>query len=214
MPSAQLKLNPLTLVTLQSPELMNGSRLHRYPSLYQLNTRENHDEPRAGVTFALQKHQAAAVLTYLCSGLRFFHEGQFERVPIHLDRQPAEPGEPILRDSSARLLDCVDRPGDRGRGLGLLEAALAWGANRTYDCFVCLAWYTQGIPPLVVVNCAPNQSQRYLRFPFDEIRGQTLRTLDLLSSVVYQHAGEELVLGGMFFDLPAWGYHAFKLETR
>jgi hypothetical protein len=78
MPSAQRKLNPLTLVTLQSPDRMNGSHPHRYPSLYQLNTRENHDELRAAATFTLQKHQAAAVLTYWCPGLRFFHERQFE----------------------------------------------------------------------------------------------------------------------------------------
>src|SRR5271170_2107095 len=33
---------------------------------------ENHDEPRAAATFPPGAHQAAAVLTYLCPGLRFF----------------------------------------------------------------------------------------------------------------------------------------------
>ena len=37
---------------------------------------ENHDEPRAASTFAPEVHAAAAVLTYLSPGLRFFHQGQ------------------------------------------------------------------------------------------------------------------------------------------
>jgi glycosidase len=36
---------------------------------------ENHDEPRAAAIFTPEIHRAAAVLTYLCLGLRFFHDG-------------------------------------------------------------------------------------------------------------------------------------------
>jgi hypothetical protein len=36
---------------------------------------ENHDEPRAAATFAPGKHEAAAVITFLSPGLRFFHQG-------------------------------------------------------------------------------------------------------------------------------------------
>ncbi len=39
---------------------------------------ENHDEPRAAATFSLEVHQAAAVISFLSPGLRFFHQGQFE----------------------------------------------------------------------------------------------------------------------------------------
>jgi hypothetical protein len=39
---------------------------------------ENHDEPRAAATFAPGIHEAAAVITFLTPGLRFFHQGQFE----------------------------------------------------------------------------------------------------------------------------------------
>jgi glycosidase len=37
---------------------------------------ENHDEPRAAATFAPDRHAAAAALTFLSPGLRFFHQGQ------------------------------------------------------------------------------------------------------------------------------------------
>ena len=55
---------------------------------------ENHDEPRAAATFAPGIHQAAAVITFLTPGLRFFHQGQREgkraRIPTHLGRGPVE----------------------------------------------------------------------------------------------------------------------------
>ncbi|HME24536.1 MAG TPA: alpha-amylase family glycosyl hydrolase, partial [Acetobacteraceae bacterium] len=39
---------------------------------------ENHDEPRAAAEFPWPQHQAAAVVSFLSPGLRFFHQGQFE----------------------------------------------------------------------------------------------------------------------------------------
>jgi alpha amylase-like protein len=51
---------------------------------------ENHDEPRAAATFDPPLHEAAAIITYLTPGLRFFHQGQFEgrkkRISPHLVR--------------------------------------------------------------------------------------------------------------------------------
>src|SRR5688572_23507044 len=56
---------------------------------------ENHDEPRVAATFATDVHEAAAVITYLTPGLRFFHQGQFlgykKRISPHLGRGPDEP---------------------------------------------------------------------------------------------------------------------------
>ena len=49
---------------------------------------ENHDEPRAAAIFPPGIHRAAAVLTFLSPGLRFFHQGEREgkrvRIPMHL----------------------------------------------------------------------------------------------------------------------------------
>src|SRR5918995_328777 len=39
---------------------------------------ENHDEPRAAATFPAGIHEAAAVITFLSPGLRFFHQGEFQ----------------------------------------------------------------------------------------------------------------------------------------
>src|SRR4029079_12303001 len=37
---------------------------------------ENHDEQRAAAEFSEETHEAAAMLTFLSPGLRFFHQGQ------------------------------------------------------------------------------------------------------------------------------------------
>ncbi len=71
---------------------------------------ENHDEPRAAATFPPELQEAAAVVTFLSPGLRFFHQGQFEgrrkRISPHLVRGPHEPIDPrleaVLRPAAGR----------------------------------------------------------------------------------------------------------------
>ena len=69
---------------------------------------ENHDEPRAAATFPPDIHEAAAVITFLSPGLRFFHQGQFEgrtkRISPHLVRAPAEAVDERLKRFYERLL--------------------------------------------------------------------------------------------------------------
>jgi Alpha amylase, catalytic domain len=179
---------------------------------------ENHDEPRAAATFAPKMHEAAAVLTYLCPGLRFFHDGQFEgrakKVPVHLGRRPAEPVELSLSDFYSRLLNVVHGPDAQRGKWRLLDCTPAWEGNWTSDCFVCFAWQEPGNAPLVVaVNYAPNQSQCYVRLPFEELRGHTVRVQGLKSPAAYERDGDELVSRGLYLDMPPWGYHVFRLAT-
>ena len=75
---------------------------------------ENHDEPRAAATFAPGVHEAAAVITFLSPGLRFFHQGQFEgrrkRISPHLCRGPAEPADQQLEQFYDRLRTVLRQP--------------------------------------------------------------------------------------------------------
>jgi glycosidase len=75
---------------------------------------ENHDEPRAAATFAPGMHEAAAVVSYLSPGLRFFHQGQFEgrkkRISPHLVRAPEEPVDEGLQRFYAALLSVLRHP--------------------------------------------------------------------------------------------------------
>ena len=97
---------------------------------------ENHDEPRAASEFPWPQHQAAAIITFLSPGLRFFHQGQFEgarvRVPAHLCRGPVEPTNPEIAAFYARLLQVLKETGAFRDGAWSQIAAAA-GLARQLD---------------------------------------------------------------------------------
>jgi glycosidase len=124
---------------------------------------ENHDEPRAAATFAPEVHEAAAVITFLSPGLRFFHQGQFQgrkqRISPHLCRGPDEPVDQQLAQFYDRLLTVLRQPVVRDGQWHLLECVPAWEGNWTWDCFLAFAWQgTDGDRLLVTVNFAANPS--------------------------------------------------------
>ena len=85
-------------------------------------------------------HEAAAVITYLSPGLRFFHQGQFEnrkkRISPHLVRAPSEPIDAALRAFFARLLAVLKQSIFRKGVWRLLECVPAWDGNWSWDCFI------------------------------------------------------------------------------
>ena len=178
---------------------------------------ENHDEPRAAATFAPGMHQAAAVITYLSPGLRFFHQGQLEgrrtRISPHLVRAPLEPTDVPLQGFYNRLLGVLRHPAVRDGDWRLLECLPAWDDNWTSDCFVAWLWTTPaGERRLVAVNYAANQSQCYVRLPLDG-GDRPVRFDDLTGAVCFDRDRHDLDARGLYLDVPAWGYHVFDVTT-
>src|SRR4029450_6854317 len=159
---------------------------------------ETHDEPRAAPTFAPGMREAAAIVTFLSPGLRFFHQGQFEgrrkRISPHLVRAPKE-------GVAARA----------GRWWSVGVAA-AWEGNWTWGGFIAWSWETlSGQRRLVAVNYAGNQGQCYVRLPFPDLAGGSVALRDLMSPASYDRDGGELLSRGLYLDLPPWGYHVFDV---
>jgi hypothetical protein len=178
---------------------------------------ENHDEPRAAATFGPQMHQAAAIVTYLSPGLRFFHQGQFEgrrkRISPHLVRAPVEPTDEAVEGFYERLLAVVRETTVRDGDWRQLECAPAWDGNWTWEGFLACAWQHDDEQLLVAVNYAGNQGQCYVRLPFAHLSGRSIRLNDLMSGARYERAGSDLVSTGLYVDLPAWGYHVFDVRS-
>jgi hypothetical protein len=179
---------------------------------------ENHDEARAAATFAPEQHQAAAILTYLCPGLRFFHQGQVEgfktKVPVQLRRGPSETVNPTLHSFYDRLLGCLRSPLVHESQWRLLDTRPAWDGNWTHESFICFGWHNPRQSSLVVVvNYAPHPSQCYLSIPFGEIQERNIHLRDLMSSAKYDRARDDLLSQGLYLNVPAWGYHVFELTT-
>ena len=179
---------------------------------------ENHDEPRAAATFAPKSHEAAAVISYLSPGLRFFHQGQFEgrrkRISPHLARAPLEPTDELLQRFYDRLLLVLRQPTVRDGQWRLLECTPAWDGNWTFDCFIAWSWCgADGQQLLICVNYAGNQSQGSVPIPFPDLSGRKVRLKDLTGPASYDRDGTELVSRGLYLDLPAWGYHTFEITA-
>jgi len=178
---------------------------------------ENHDEPRAAATFTRDVHEAAAAITFLSPGLRFFHQGQLEgrtkRISPHLCRAPAERVEQALQLFYQRLLDVLRNPVLRDGNWQLLESAPAWDGNWSSDCFVAFAWQAaDGQRLLVTVNYAPHQSQCYLRLPFPDFSSRRWNLKDLMSDATYERDGDGLMSPGLYLDVGPWRYHVFELK--
>jgi hypothetical protein len=179
---------------------------------------ENHDEPRAASTFDPAVHEAAAVITFLSPGLRFFHQGQFDgkraRISPHLVRGPHEPPDGRLRSFYDRLLAVLQLPAVRNGSWRLMDCRSAWDGNPTWDCFIASAWEGPGRESvLVTVNYAPHQSQCYIPLADSTFRGKSVRLKDLMSEVSYDRDGNDLLDRGLYLDVPPWGYHVFEVSV-
>jgi glycosidase len=180
---------------------------------------ENHDEPRAAAAFPHGVHEAAAVITFLSPGLRFFHEGQFtgrkKRISPHLGRRPDEPVDADLAKFYDRLLTVLRQPVVRTGRWQLLDCRPAWDGNWTWDCFLAFSWQGSAEERLLVaVNFAPNQSQCYVRLPFPDLGNHPWRLRDLLGDAAYDREGNDLQARGLYLDVPPWRASVFSLSQR
>jgi hypothetical protein len=176
---------------------------------------ENHDEPRAAAAFSPGVHEAAAAITFLSPGLRFFHQGQFEgrkiRISPHLGRGPCEPTNETVRQFYGRLLAVLRQPVLRDGQWQLLECAPAWEGNWTWDCFVAFLWQGPGDERLLAaVNYAPHQSQCRVRLPFADLAGRQWRLQDHIGSAAYDRDGNDLQIQGLYLDMSPWQTAAFS----
>jgi hypothetical protein len=176
---------------------------------------ENHDEPRAAAAFASAKEKAAAVVTSTLPGARMFHEGQFEgrkvRLPVFLGRRPPEPVNEELRGFYDKLLAAIDSPVFRDGQWQLCDHA-GWPDNQSFVNLVAWTWIKDDKRFLIVVNLSDSASQGLIQVPWGDRGGKTWRLTDLLSGVVFDRAGREMLSPGLYVDFGPWGYNLFWCE--
>ncbi|MBI3409904.1 MAG: alpha-amylase [Planctomycetes bacterium] len=179
---------------------------------------ENHDEPRAAAAFPRDRHLAAATVTYLLPGLRFFHEGQLEgrqkRVPMHLGRRPAEKVDTAIQDFYEKLLAVLKNPVVRGGDWKLLDCRQAWANNPTHGGFLACSWEAPEGRLLVAVNYGATQGQCRVQLPWPGLVGKTMVFADRLSFASYEREGSEIAERGLFLDMPAYGHQVFDVKGK
>ncbi len=196
-------------------------RLHLCADLeYQeklLRFLENHDEPRAASAFPGAKEKAAAVTISTLPGARMFHEGQFEgrkvRLPVFLARRPDEPLDADLQAFYRKLLKAIARPVFRSGDWTLCERS-GWADNASFLNLVAWSWAYGGERYLVVTNLSDTRSEGQVRLPWIEGGGKTWILADLLSNVVYERNGSEMISPGLYVELEPWGYNVFDCRLK
>jgi len=179
---------------------------------------ENHDEPRACVSFDASVHRAAAVITYFIPGLRFFHQGQFEgrkkRISPHLVRAPEESPDKGIEEFYDHVLAILRKATVKSGQWQWLTCQPAWDGNGSWDAFIAHSWQGSGNERmLIAVNYSPHPSQCYVPLPFPEIRNRSVVLKDSLNPVSYIREGNDLLERGLYLDLQPWSYHVFDLEV-
>jgi hypothetical protein len=180
---------------------------------------ENHDEPRAAADFPAGMHEAAAIITFLSPGLRFFHQGQFQgrikRISPHLVRAPEEPVNETLEVFYHKLLDILHQPLFKRGTWQLLDCIPAWEGNWTNDCYIAFAWHGAGEEKmLIAVNYSSDRGQCYIRLPFYDMGGHSWLLHDLIGGIAYEREGDDLQANGLYLDEPAWKIYVFSLDIK
>jgi len=178
---------------------------------------ENHDEPRAAATFPAGMYEAAAILTFLSPGLRFFHQGQFrgrkKRISPHLVREPHESSNEVLERFYAKLLGILCQPIFRSGNWQLLHCTPAWEGNQSHDSFVSFLWEGSSEERILVfVNYAGHFSQGYVQLAFDSLEQNRWCLHDLLSDIEFTYPGDELKAKGIYFDEAPWKTYVFSMQ--
>jgi hypothetical protein len=178
---------------------------------------ENHDEARVAAEFPPEKHRAAAIITFLSPGLRFFHQGQLagrvKRISAHLARAPEELVNLELETFYEKLQSILRNPVFRYGTWNLIDPTPAWDGNGSNENFIAFAWHHNNDEKmLVIVNFSDKQSQCYIRPPLNNSGTNSWILYDLISNDFSEREGIELQEKGLYLDEPAWKVYVFRLE--
>ena len=173
---------------------------------------ENHDETRAATAFPPARQRAAALTTSTLPGARLFHEGQFEgrkvRLPVFLDRRPAEPLDNSLLTFYRTLLRAIDKPVFRD-GEWSLCALHGWPDNHSFENIVAWSWHKDADRCFIAVNLSDHPAQARIFVGWPDLSHGTWDFSDCFSGQHYDREGDELLRSGLYVDLPPWGFHFF-----
>lgn len=112
-----------------------------------------------------------------------------------------------------RLLKSVQDPVFKRGNWALVAVKPAWDDNPTWRNFIVSCWHTEGRGfRCAVVNYAPHNGQCYAELPPELLTEDAVEFHDLLGDAVYVREKGVLDSRGMYFDLPAYGFHLFQVE--
>ncbi len=178
---------------------------------------ENHDEMRAASVFPLEIHRAAAWISFLIPGLRFFHAGQEQghllKIPVQFCKSPNQVANLKLQDFYTQLLTQLKEITWKPDSWQLCHISPAWEGNSTWQDFVVFSWMDDANECwLAVIHYASGVGQCYAQIPGSWLPQAKYLFQDRLNSKNYERSGAELRTKGVYLELPDWGCHLFHIQ--
>jgi hypothetical protein len=179
---------------------------------------ENHDEKRIASQISHDRHFAAAGWLLSLPTTRLIYEGQLEgakvRLPVQLLRAPFEEPDGTVRDFYERLLTSLKLPVVREGSWTLLETRSAWMGNESYQRILGQGYDLDNQHIRIFVNWADHRSQGWVDLQLGEHHGKEVVLRDQIHDISYIRDEAELMMRGLYLDIPAWHVHVFTCEIR
>lgn len=176
---------------------------------------ENHDEQRALPVFGEAKSKAAAIVLSTIPGMHFFNDGQFEgktiKLPVQLEREPAELINTGIENFYTKLLETVKTIDTVRFNWELMECSPSGEDDSTYKNFIAFKWYDKQIIYVIITNYSKEKSYCRLKLDTNHNSGK-VSISDKLNNYVYERKAEELSTLGIFIALSQFESHFFEIK--
>src|SRR5262249_32854954 len=83
----------------------------------------------------------------------------------------------------------------------------------SYQNLLAWTWQKSDQRFLIVINFGGVAAQGRVRLPWINLKGESWRLEDSLSTVHYDRSGDEMQESGLYVELPPWGYNCFSLTS-
>ena len=176
---------------------------------------ENHDEERSVTAYGRERQTALMVLVATLPGLRFFHQGQFEGLSVHLP-MPLNAALPETADASLvaqyeKLLTLVDDPVFHDGDWKLLDVTP--DSDASHGALLCWRWQYRDAYRLVVVNLGNQQAQGRVWIAHELAPGPQVGLVDTLDGQIYRREREDLATNGLYLRLDGNRAHLFNVTV-
>ena len=174
---------------------------------------ENHDEPRAAVSYPGEKLFSRSVAQALLPGMRFYYDGQFEgrriRPIIQLARVAAEPVNTTVENFYRRLLKLAAEDVFHRGAWQMLPVQPEHEDDPSSANLIAWQWKHDRDLRIVVVNLADSVSQG--RVICRDAGASDLTLIDDLNDQTYVRNGAEMSDPGLYVRLNGHAAHVFRV---
>lgn len=177
---------------------------------------ENHDEPRSVPTYGRERIPCLAGMIATLPGLRFFHQGQFEgrtiHIPMPLNAQAEEAPDAELLKIYEKILRIADEATFHNGEWRLLPVE-ANESDSSCDNLVAYRWKSLDSYRLVVANLSRATSQGRIHVEQELRSSSSYIFSDRFNDQKYVRERSDLVSGGLYVRLGAYGCHIFDVSA-